>query len=321
FGGSSGAPAIDDSILLAAPTPGCGQVVTQMGGISALGTVQTMGSKPADAADSKKGPWSYEREYTVTLPVGYDPNQPYPLVFEGPGCGGASTSVIPLSDPNFDTPNVGNTVIRVGLKPPPNDIGHATNRNQGCFDDYDSNYSVDWLFYETLYDKLAAQLCFDKNRVFASGDGSGALFANELACKYAGDASRPIRAVLSNSGGLPPDPGAVPTCSMQPMAGMWVHKTNDMERPFTMAKDAIARAMHVNGCTVGTSYDDASFENFPIGGGKPDSTCKKIVGCPELYPLVVCAFVGSAQSADDDVTNPGFSKFIRLLEVAPQGAP
>jgi poly(3-hydroxybutyrate) depolymerase len=286
-------------------------------------TVQTMGSKPADAADSKKGPWSYVREYTVTLPTGYDANQPYPLVFEGPGCGGGITNVLALTGPAaFNAENVNNTVIRVGVAQPPNDIGHATNPNQGCFDDHDGNYSVDWVLYETLYDKLAAQICFDKNRVFVTGHQSGAVFANELACKYAGDASRPIRAVLSDSGGLPPDPGAVPTCSTQPMAGIWAHKINDMEHPFTTAKDAIARAMHMNGCTVGTGYDDAMFENFSSSPANPDpSVCRKIVGCPPLYPLVVCPMMGSAQTSLDSVTNPGFSMFIRQLEVTPQPAP
>jgi hypothetical protein len=71
--------------------------------------------------------------------------------------------------------------------------------------------------------------------------------------------------------------------------------------------------MKVNHCTIGTGYDDATFDAFPIGGGIADTTCQKIRGCPELFPLVVCALPGSAQSSHDSVANPGFSTFIKLF--------
>jgi poly(3-hydroxybutyrate) depolymerase len=93
-------------------------------------------------------------------------------------------------------------VIRVGLSPSAYwQAYHATNPGQGCFDDADGDNSVDWVFYEDLYDRLAGQLCFDRNRVFVAGEGrSGARLADELACKYAGDVTRPVRGVMSNAG-------------------------------------------------------------------------------------------------------------------------
>ena len=42
--------------------------------------------------------------------------------------------------------------------------------------------------------------------------------------------------------------------------------------------------MQVNSCSIGTTYATAQFDNYPIGGGNPDSTCKKIKGCPADYP-------------------------------------
>ena len=36
-------------------------------------------------------------------------------------------------------------VVRVGLTPAPNSIGHGTNENQGCFDDKEGDDSVDWV--------------------------------------------------------------------------------------------------------------------------------------------------------------------------------
>lgn len=117
---------------------------------------------------SRCGPWSLEREYVLYLPANYDPNQPYPLVFEAPGCTGTGKSV-------YDLPNVTDDVIRVGLTPPPSSIGHATNPDQSCFDDREGDDSVDFVFYETLYDELNETLCFDRNLVHAVGDASGGL--------------------------------------------------------------------------------------------------------------------------------------------------
>jgi poly(3-hydroxybutyrate) depolymerase len=272
----------------------------------------TMGTKPAGCADGKCGPWSYEREYFLSLPANYNTTKAYPLVFQGPGCGGSGQNVYPLNN------NVDGTVIRVGLTPPPNAILHSTNPNQGCFDDKEGDDSVDFVFYETLRDKLKTQLCFDENRVFASGNSSGAWLANEMACKYSGNTQGyAIRGIAANTGGLPTTPAFVPVCTTSPMAGMWIHEINDATNPFTGTKVAIKRAMAVNGCTIGTDYDTATFDNFPIGGGNPDTTCKLIKGCPATYPLVVCALPGNAHGSHDNVANPGFSKFISAFSSPP----
>jgi hypothetical protein len=103
------------------------------------------------------------------------------------------------------------------------------------------------------------------------------------------------------------------------MAGMWVNKTNDMEQPFAMAKVAIARAMHVNGCRLGTGYDDAPFQDFPVADNP--NTCKEVVGCPALFPLVVCPVMGAAENSEYGLATPGFSKFIKLLSSAAVEAP
>jgi hypothetical protein len=300
------------------PSAGCGMDPTGLTpGKGIMFTIQTMGTKPANCADSVCGPWSYARNYWITLPVGYDKTKAYPLVFEGPGCGGNGGGVYSMTDGVAD--NVGNTVIKVGLSPPPNAIGHATNPGQGCFDDKEGDSSVDWVFYENLYDKLSTQLCFDRNRVFSGGDSSGAWFSNELGCKYAGDPTRPVRGIMPNTGGLPAQPMYEPTCTNKPMAGFWCGETMDPQNAFSNNVFAINRALKVNGCTT-TAYDPsatATLDNFPIGGGNPDTTCKLIKGCPQLYPLVVCLINGSNHDSHVSVVNPGVSTFLKLFEAAP----
>jgi hypothetical protein len=310
--GAGGASMTND-ITKVVKTTGCSKDPTPLvPGMTIKGTIQTMGTKPTGCADSKCGAWAYEREYFVTLPTGYDSTKAYPLVFLGPGCGSGGQSIYGLKPDNASANNVNNTVIRVGLTPPPNAIGHATNANQGCFDDKEGDDSVDWVFYENLWDKLAGQICFDKNRVFASGNSSGAWFANEVGCKYAGDATHPIRGIMPNTGGLPTEAKYVPTCTQKPMAGMWIGETMDKENPFTGNVTAINRAIKVNGCTGG-DWGTTATVNYPIGNGRPDDVCKKITGCPALYPLVICLIPGSEHAGHDDTANPGFSTFLKYF--------
>ena len=310
-----------DDITKVVPTAGCGFDVGQAPGVTIAYTIATSGSKTTGCADTQCGPWTATRQYFITLPTGYDKNKALPLVFQGPGCGGTGQNVPPLDSDNDSTkPNVDNTVIRIGLTPPPNAVGVAIRPDLGCFDFSDGDNSVDWAFYETLYDVLAGQLCFDRNRVFVSGGpDSGAWFANELGCKFAGDEARPIRGMLADIGGLPNQveaPGAL-TCTTKPMAGIWVEQALDTEAPFAETEVAVARAMKVNGCTMGTGYNDATFESFPIGGVNPDATCQKIKGCPDLFPLVVCLIPGNQHAENTLVAEPGFSTFITLFENPP----
>jgi poly(3-hydroxybutyrate) depolymerase len=305
------------------PTIGCGIDPGQAGGTIYPYTIETSGTKTADCADSPCGPWMYTREYYVALPIGYENTKAYPLVFDGPGCGGRGNNIYTLNalgNGLAANDNVDNSVIHVGLTPPPNAIGAAVRPNQGCFDFEDGDNSVDWVFYERVYDQLAGLLCFDKNRVFVIGAASGgSSFANELGCKYAGDAKRPIRGMMAASGGLPLGEAPVlPTCSDNPMAGMWVEQTGDTAAPFTRIKFAVTRAMKVNGCTLGASYDEATWEDFPIGvEATMGNICKKVKGCPELTPLVVCPLAGNGHGTNPTVANPGFSTFIKLFQSPP----
>jgi hypothetical protein len=310
------------------PTAGCGTDPGITAGKTTAFNIQTMGTKPTACgmpgavpnnccADSNCAPWSYNRQYFITLPANYDKTKAYPLVLEGPGCGSDGQGVYGLS--YMGQNNVNNTVIRVGLTPPPNTIGHATNPGQGCFDDKEGDSSVDWVFYEALYDHLSTTLCFDRNRLFSAGNSSGAWFSNELGCKYAGDSQRPVRGILPNTGGLPNQPQFEPTCTTSPMAGMWIGDAEDPENPFSNNVFAISRAMKVNNCAQSTFLTSnlPGYPNFTIGGGNAASVCKQIPNCPQLYPLVVCLVDNKTHDSHDAIANPGFSTFLTMFENAP----
>jgi hypothetical protein len=328
-GAASGSAGAEGSDVAAVPKPtpvtqpitqvvksdGCGKLYTGPMGAEP-NTLQTSGVKAADCADQFGGkpvcgPWKAARTYNLYLPQNYDHQKPYPLVIQAPGCGGTGASVPAINQ------NVENTAIRVGVAPGPKSLGHATNPDQGCFDTHEGDDSIDWVMYEQLYDQLNAKLCFDRNRLFVGGHSSGAWFANELGCRYAGDTLRPVRGVLPNEGGLPTEPRYVPTCTSTPLAGIWVHQVNNLTTPFTSAKVAIERAMSLNQCANGNAFDTAPAASFPIGGGRPDDTCKRISGCDPLYPIVVCPLPGNRQSGNDETVNPAWSTFIKLFQTAP----
>jgi polyhydroxybutyrate depolymerase len=295
-GGGDGSNGVDRS-------SGCGKPFSGTSGAKV--TIQTSGVKDVDCDSPKCGAWSTPRDYYVYLPDNYEPSTPYNLLIEGSGCGLDGTNI-----QSYDFENdIHGTAIRVGLNRGPDSLSSW----QTCFDVREGDDSIDFVFYEQLFDKLEAELCFDKQRVFAGGYSSGGVLANELGCKYAGDALRPIRGVLSSSAGFPPQLSQ-PTCHDRPVAGMWIHSLDNSAYPFeTTAKPAIDYAIQANGCTSGTSYDTAALENYPINASLAADTCKKVVGCPELYPVVVCVRTGFGHSQHLDVADPGFAKLVTEL--------
>jgi hypothetical protein len=313
--GAAGAGASID-LTKVSPSAGCGNdaPAALTPGMLVRQTMQTMGVKDANCADSRCGAWSFLREYFVRLPTGYDKTKAYPLVIEGPACGGRGDGLYAIAA--FDS-----TVIRVGLSPSAEaQAFHSTNPGQGCFDDKEGDDSIEWTFYEALHDQLASTVCFDRNRVFAAGTSSGAWLANELGCKYAGDAKHPIRGVMANTGGLPTDPKYVPTCTRAPMAGMWSFQPPLNPDTFSGNYVAVNRALSVDGCVpAGVTWTTAMTEGFPIGGINSDTTCKRVSGCPNLVPLVVCElpFISNELAANATVVVPGWPTFLGLFSKAP----
>jgi hypothetical protein len=305
--GASGFGAVDAGVPNVMPTSGCGRDPGQAAGMLVPAMIQTMGVKAPDCADTQCGAWSYPRYYWMSLPSNYDNTKAYPLVLEGAGCGSQGDNIYRIRE-------LDNAAIRVGLSPSANaQAFHPISPNQGCFDDLEGDDSVDWVFYENLYDKLAAEVCFDRNRVFAAGTHSGARMANELGCRYAGDALRPVRGVMTDGAGLPVDTRYRPTCTMKPMAGIWVDDINNPTHVFPETTLAVTRAMRVNGCTIGTSYETAEFEPFSISSTNA-SSCKRVKGCPALFPLVICPLeIYSTRTADQPVVEPGWPAFVELF--------
>jgi hypothetical protein len=324
-GGSAGAPTsctvdpdavpvpvpapVTGDITMPLPSDGCGKTFAFDRQTRSL---CTHGKKASSCADKlvdgtpQCGAWLAEREFRAYLPPAYDPAKPYSLLIEGPGCGGRADDIYPINATSQ------NPVIRVGIGPGPNSTGHATNPEQGCFDDREGDDSIDWVFYEQLYDVLNAELCFDRHRVFVGGRGSGGTLANELSAKYAGDGLRPVRGAMVYAGYWPKEPAYLPTLSQAPVTGIWLHATSDGTTPFDSTERVVSRAMQLAQCPGG-DYEHAQLEDFPIGASLPGSTCQRIIGCDPLYPLVVCPLPTAGQSIHETEVIPAFTQFLQLF--------
>jgi len=313
-GGTGGGGAVVVDLTKVVPAgAGCGKdpPAALVPGTLVQQSIMTMGDKGTMCADAKCGAWTDTREYYVRLPTGYDKNKPYPILFEGPGCGGHGNNL-------YQIPILDSTVIRVGLTPSAYwQKYHSTNPGQGCFDDKEGDDSVDWVFYEDLYDQLASTTCFDRNRVFFGGNSSGAWLANEAGCKYAGAAKYAVRGVMPNTGGLPTDPKYVPTCTDKSMAGLWVRNDNQFGDQIDTSLVAINRALKVDGCMPdGVSFATATFESFAIGMADTTS-CKRVTGCPAVAPLVVCSLPGNSHTSNDATVDVAWPAFLDLFSKAP----
>jgi hypothetical protein len=306
--GTAGTAGSPPDLTIVRPTLGCGMaapsdLVAQQ---FVQRTMETSGHKENSSAPAACRPggqatydWNIAREYFVRLPDGYNPEKAYPLVLQAEGCGRFVGDLVPLSQ-------IAEQVIRVGFSPATADC---------CFDIFDGDNSIEFPFYEKVWQRLAGELCFDQNRVFAAGAGQlTSIWANQLGCVYAGHAEYPIRAIGGVEGGLLPLGFTQPTCSQSPMAGMWLHNAAQFEYQDSIIA-GIDTAMQVNGCPGRSQYTAERTPYEVPGLSAPESVrCGRITsayycaepvyGCPNhpdpvscsaSHPMVMCSW------GDDDL--------------------
>lgn len=227
---------------------------------------------------------SITRTYFVKLPVNYDRNKPYRLIYEGTSCGGGPTAV-----PDF-TPLAGaDGVIAIAMQ---RRDGVHTDGPGGpnCFDDWNS-MSIEYPFFETMHLAVSKALCFDAHRVFIVGHSSGAWLANNVGCYFG---SKYIRAISPHEGGFSqqpnypvygPPPTGMPTCNDLPTPGLWQHNHDDPNNPISANIRAITRALKVNRCT---DTDFATAKTAPYAAPGTNGVCKQYTSCPKEFPIVFC---------------------------------
>jgi poly(3-hydroxybutyrate) depolymerase len=238
------------------------------------------------------------RKYCTTIPKNYNPTQPYPVVFYGPGCGATACegdSFTGRSDIFLVQAIAGADAKGANIVP--------LNGSPGCFQAGKESTvdSPEGPYFDQVMAQVEAKYCVDKGRVFAAGTSSGAWLSNYLACAR----GNVIRGSASDSGGIQFNR---PTCT----GGVGV-----MELPgdSTEIKDSkgneigsgFARDMFIqlNGCSTTPTM-------MTFGDATKSVSCSVYGGCAS--PVVWCPAAGGSHQAGNNYLSPSGWAFWSTLK-------
>jgi polyhydroxybutyrate depolymerase len=191
--------------------------------------------------------------FTITVPPGYDPATPTPLVF---GFHGRNQTHI-----QFRTQDAANIQTEIGGRAVVAYLKSQAGPGWNFAEEVEPNVA----FFNAVYDRMLADYCVDTSRIFAVGHSSGGYFANILACRY-GDRLRGIGAVAGNTQEF--------DCVGR-VAAMVVHGVRDAVVSFAGGQQSRDTYRATNGCGA---------ESSPFAV----SPCIEYQGCDEGLPVAWC---------------------------------
>jgi poly(3-hydroxybutyrate) depolymerase len=154
---------------------------------------------------SKYMPAYVSRKYFTTLPMGFNPKTPYPVVFYGQGCGQTGSEGSSFTSGHFLT-----DIFYVQLIPAAVDGKTVvpSDGSPGCFQAGKQGFadSPDGPYFDQVLAEIEQKYCIDKGKLYVAGSSSGAWLSNYLACAR----GNVLRGAAADSGGLQHDHG---TCT------------------------------------------------------------------------------------------------------------
>ncbi len=175
-----------------------------------------------------------ERSFILALPDGYDPEQPYPLVFAWHALG--TNSTIARSYYRVEEESAGTAIVVYPDGLPVPALGNQTGWN------LDPN-GYDLELFDTLYAELTGNLCVDRGRVFSTGHSYGGFMSNTVGC-LRGDLFRAIAPVASG--------GPLGLSCVGPVDAWLAHGTVDGTVPFALGQGSHQHWVTANGCSDAT---------------------------------------------------------------------
>jgi len=239
------------------------------------------GSSGCGAATPSAGVWTLQhdgltRSFVVRLPSSYDPDTPTPLVLSFHGR--ATTASLQELVSGFTEVAEANDFIVVY----PEGTGEQQTWNAGyCCGEAQTNNVDDLGFTSAMIDRLIAELCIDRRRVYANGLSNGGYFAYHLACLMTDRV-----AAVGSVAGLT---STIPCTPSRPIPVLHFHGDDDrvvsydggsigaLSAPLNAA-DWAAR----NGCASGPTV---TFE-------QDDVSCQTWSGCDEGAEVRFCTIAG-----------------------------
>jgi hypothetical protein len=154
---------------------------------------------------AKYMPAYVNRKYFTTLPMGFNPKTPYPVVFYGQGCGQTGSEGSSFTSGHFLT-----DIFYVQLIPATVDGKTVvpSDGSPGCFQAGKQGFadSPDGPYFDQVLAEIEQKYCIDKGKLYIAGSSSGAWLSNYLACAR----GNVLRGAAADSGGLQHDHG---TCT------------------------------------------------------------------------------------------------------------
>jgi dienelactone hydrolase len=291
-----------------APDGGCGNVWTQPEG-------KFIHQSSLSVPELEGG--TLQRGYWVLVPQNYDPSKAYPVIYEGAGCGGVSTTSQEFYA--YQTVDMGQA-IQVGLDDDPPTPTHQSQ----CYDD-ESSQSNDFTFLPILMAQIENNLCVDKSRQFIAGYSSGGFLANQFGCAFPDK----LRGQASLTGG---EPMTQPKCVNHPIAAFFAHDVMDLDNQLPLILSACTRTLRQNGCAVtscATPLPEGGVElqadpsattpyalpsSIPPGAFPTSISCVQFNGCPAQYPVVFCTTCCTYHDSQDSWFVPASWDFLNRLK-------
>jgi len=260
-GAGNGATGGDGGSGGAVGSEGCGQ--------AAADVTETWVAKTVDVGGTT-------REWFVWLPSGYDPQTPYPVVYQFHGCSGNV-------EKQNNNPPVQNESGPLAI--------HVRGRAvDNCWDS--TANGTDVAFFDALVSEVEATWCADVDRRFATGYSSGAFMTHRLAC----DRGDVLRGVASIAGGT-----AGNGCAGK-VAALLIHDDTDPQVNISASESARDRHLTNNGCDAGAPTTPGNY-----------APCEVYAGCDAGYPVVWCETTGQGHSRQDALSAPAFWDFLGSL--------
>jgi polyhydroxybutyrate depolymerase len=216
-----------------------------------------------------------QADYVVTLPSGYSPDTPTPLVFAFHGRNRTHVQLQTVDAGGIQT-ELGSRAIMVYMK-----------SQGGTGWNFAEEVPPSVEFFDALQPQVFDNYCVDTSKVYAVGHSSGGYFSIILACRY-GDLFRGIGSV---AGALQET-----ACTGDRVAGMFIHGANDTVVANTGGRAARDLAITTNAC-----------QNTTVPGAV--APCLAYQGCADGYPVEWCEHGEPTYLENNVPTNHGWPSF------------
>jgi poly(3-hydroxybutyrate) depolymerase len=224
------------STTTATGSAGGGMGGSGMGGSGAGGSSGcAKGGAPTGVLDGTIDANNKTRTYILSVPAGYDPANPLPLVFAWHGLGGSGNLARLYF--NVEEESNGQAIFVY-----PDGLPLESQGGAAGWDLMDGGDDVQ--LFDDLLVRIGADYCIDEGRIFSTGHSYGGFMSNALGC-FRGDV---LRAIAPVAGGGP----FSQNCT-GPLTAWLAHGNPDPVVDFQIGQGSRDHWLTANGCGAGTA--------------------------------------------------------------------